>query len=84
MSRATSRSPTRRRRGQVVLWALVALLLAAEVLDDVRVLTRRLGHLAISWWARLERRERRHVRHSQLAAVARRIDPRPSPAHDRR
>jgi hypothetical protein len=73
-----------RRRGQVVLWALVALLIAAEVLDDARVLSRRLAHLATSWWARLERRERRHVRHSQLAAVARRIDPRPSPAPDRR
>jgi len=84
MSRATSRSPTRRRRGQLVLWALIALLIAAEVLDDARVLSRRLAHLATSWWARLERRERRHVRQSQLAAVARRIDPRPSPAPDRR
>ena len=59
---------------RVLLWAGLTLLLAAELLDDLRWARGRLAQVAGSWWSRLEHRERRQARRSQIAAVARRID----------
>jgi len=69
--------PTVKRWLQALLWAGVAVLLVAELIDDLRLLRGRLGHHVTSWWTRVERRERRGARHTQMAALARRIDRRP-------
>ena len=44
---------------QTMLWTGLALLLAAEPIDDLKTSHRQLAHLASSWWTRLERQERR-------------------------
>jgi hypothetical protein len=56
-----------------LLWAGVVLLLMAELIDDLKISQRRLAHVASSWWARLERRERRHARRSEIAVLASRL-----------
>jgi hypothetical protein len=71
-------SPRVKRWVQAVLWAGVVLLLVAELIDDVKISHRRITHVASSWWARLERRERRHTRRSEIAVLASRLGrPRP-------
>jgi len=62
-----------------VLWAGLILLLAAEVLDDLRWARGRLAQLAGARWSHFAYRERRQARRSQIAAVARRMDRGPRP-----
>jgi hypothetical protein len=66
--------PTVKRWLQALLWVGVAVLLAAELIDDLKLLRGRLAHHVTSWWTRVERRERRGARHTQMAALASRID----------
>jgi hypothetical protein len=56
-----------------VLGAGVALLVVAELLDLAAAATHRLGYASRSWWARVERGERRRLRRRQMAALAGRL-----------
>ena len=72
-----SPGPLADRLARASLWALLVLLLLREGADDVRTLRKRAQRIANAWWADVERRSRRDVRHSQISLVARRIGTRP-------
>ena len=72
-------SPRVKQLAQAMLWAGLGVLLAAELIDELKASHRRLAHLASSWWAGIERRERRHIRRSGTAALASRIERRHRP-----
>jgi hypothetical protein len=59
---------------QALLWAGVAVLLVAELVDGVKSAGRRLTQVVDARWARFERRERTEARRSQIAALASRIE----------
>jgi hypothetical protein len=72
-------SPRVKQWAQVMLWVGLVVLLIAELIDELKTSRRRLSHLASSWWAGIERRERRHARRSSTAALASRIQRRHPP-----
>jgi len=48
----------------------IAVLVALEAIDAVRVVRRRAAHLAADWWAGVERQERRDERRAGFVGLA--------------
>jgi hypothetical protein len=72
-------SPRVKQWAQVMLWVGLVILLIAELIDELKASRRRLSHLASSWWAGIERRQRRQARRSSTAVLASRIQRRTRP-----
>lgn len=65
---------------QALIWAAVAVLVVAELIDGLEVSRRRVAQAVTARWSRFERNERRRARRSEMAALASRL----RPGHDRR
>jgi GNAT superfamily N-acetyltransferase len=59
-----------RRIPQAILWVGIAGLLLAEAIDSIRTLRRRTAYRLADGWARIERREQREARHTEIALLA--------------
>lgn len=60
------------------LWAGIAFLLAAEMIEYLRNQRRQTRHRIGDWWAEVERKEHRATENAEIAVLARRLGrPRP-------